>query len=114
MANSNSGGVSFSPPAYSGTLEGHYTKTDSGYFTSHRGENLFIGRSCKRSCEKGLWMRTVSGKADYVSALHPLKNKENTFSFDVFNKDTGERSYYLLIQKEDRLKIISRGGLYGY
>ena len=95
----------FSPPTYSSTLSGDYKRTDTGYLISEV-RALFIGTSCHKNYEKGLWSREYTGKAKYISALKPCKGKPDTFYFDTFP----QREPHLLILKPDRAKVIYLSG----
>lgn len=100
---SNTGGVYFTSPDYSDSLEGVYTKTPSGYFELG-SKKLFIGSSCQKGTDSGLWLKTPS-KSKYVSSLRP-QDRENTYYFDTYP----EKAPHLLILKEDRLRIVRIGG----
>lgn len=97
----------FSTPTYSSALSGEYKKTASGYFTS-QGRALFIGTSCHKKYEHGLWSREYTGKAKYISALKPCKDRANTYFFDTYP----DKEPHLLILKPDRARIVHlTGGL---
>lgn len=99
----NTGGVYFNSPSSSGLVSGEYIKTDSGYYSS--GSNfLFIGSSCQKGRELGLWRKTPSG-TKYISSLKPHSNS-NTYYFDTLP----DRTPHLLILKEDKLRIVRIGG----
>jgi hypothetical protein len=94
----------FSTPTYSSTLSGEYKRT-AGYFTS-QGRALFIGSSCHKKYDHGLWSREYTGKAKYISALKPCKDRANTYFFDTFP----DKEPHLFILKSDRARIVHLTG----
>jgi hypothetical protein len=108
MSNStNSGaGSSFSSPSCTSSLEGRYTLTETGYLISEEGLRLFIGGSSHPLHRRGLWAKTSSGRAQYISSLKPHPSKQDTFIFDTLP----EKEKHLLILKEDRARVVKAGG----
>lgn len=103
--NSGSGGV-FSSPSFSSSFEGRYTVTDTGYLISEDGQRLFIGGSAHPLYRKGLWSKTGTGRAQYISSLKAHPSRQDTFIFDTLP----DREKHLLILKEDRAVIVKAGG----
>lgn len=104
----HTGGVSFSSSSLSGTLEGNYIKTDTGYLQAE-DLTLFVAGSCDRFNPLGLWLRLPSGKSKYLSRLKSHHTKTDTYIFDLLSEE-GSKDYFLLILKEDRARIVRTGG----